>query len=277
MKKRTLMKLFLLSSLALTWGCGKTLYSVEDKAYTLPDQAGSILLDSRTRLYTRTVYTIDRMHFAYGPGIKVDTAKAAKPQAATNLRLLTPVLQAGSTLVEVEYLFISGDGKTALYISTVADRFKKRYTGSSFLGLTRPNADDFRVFLIGKIDPADHDRITFYSPDEQHTDTWYLRHEKDTLVLRQVEQKRFSNFEEVFLIDEALYSKVVFVPQPSWEINYLPKNAKAGAKPEAWSGNRISVGKSGKKFRLLFTFPGEMLVFPSRFVIYSPERNFTGP
>lgn len=277
MKKRTLLKLFLLSSLALTWGCNKTLYSVEDEAYTLPDQAGTILLDSHTRLYARTVYTIDRVHSAYEQGIKIDTTRTANPKAATSLRLLTPKLQVGSTLVEVEYLFISGDGKTALYISTVADRFKKRYTGSNFLGLTRPNADDFRVFLIGKIDPADHDRITFYSPDGRQTDTWYLRHEKDTLVLRQVEQKRFSNFEQVFLIDEALYNKVVFVPQPSWEIDYMPKNAKADTKPEAWSGNGIMVGKSGKKFRLLLAFPGETLVFPARFVIYSPERNFAGP
>jgi len=177
MKTKSMIPL-ILAAISLLLSCEKRIYIPEPTGYQLPDKTGNIPLDTTYHLYTRVIYRIQAAFIDQGTpsasGVSLPAALLTndKTAARDSLSFLSGTRQKESVPIEVEYLFISNTHATAIYISGVADRFRERYSRADFKRNT-PNADDFRVFLIGKL-LRKGDTVTFYNPDGQQTDNWIL-------------------------------------------------------------------------------------------------------
>jgi len=266
----------LLAAALLTAGCNGRIYTRKDPGYPLPGRAGGITLDTSYHLYTRiiyrfkTAYTGEQGLAASGVNVPAGLLEKNKKAGTDSLNFLTGTRVKGGIPIEVEYLFLSRAHATAIYISGVADRFRERYNRPDFSART-PNADDFRVFEIGRLHSHD-DSITYYNPDGKQTDNWslHITDHDSSLFVNQIESKRFSDFENVYLLREALAHNIPFEFQKDWRIIYRSKGY-AGAADTLDRQTNIVVGMPRKKkFTLGFSFPTCTLVYSDKFVIYDP-------
>ena len=279
MKTKSMIPL-ILAAISLLLSCEKRIYIPEPTSYQLPDKTGNIPLDTTYHLYTRVIYRIQAAFIDQGTpsasGVSLPAALLTndKTAARDSLSFLSGTRQKESVPIEVEYLFISNTHATAIYISGVADRFRERYSRADFKRNT-PNADDFRVFLIGKL-LRKGDTVTFYNPDGQQTDNWILNlaDHGQAMFVNQIESKRFSNFEDVYLLREALAHNIPFLYQKEWWIIYRP-HGQNGAADTLANSTAIAVGMPKKqKFTLQFSFPALSLVYSTGYVIYDPRKVF---
>ena len=154
-------------------GCAKVIYTVHDTPYVLPHPAGEVTIDTSYDLFVRTV-SIEETHPRPAKKAGIRTLKvnqaALKSTAGTDRKL-----------IEIEYLFLSySQGYGHLYFDRGRPLAKNATPAPDFPGIMQPNVADFRVFLVGTVDPGNLEKFTFYYPDHQHTDTWRLHKDKRT-------------------------------------------------------------------------------------------------
>lgn len=251
--KNKLTILIALLVFTLAGGCTKAIYTIEGPGYELPGAIGAVPFDdTHYDLFVRTVSVQEEASIRT---LKVNAGTAGK-------------------LIEIEYLFISKTGHNVIYISTVADRYKSRYSGTDFPGIRQPNVADLRVFLVGTFDQRNVEKFTFYYPDGEHTDTWWLHKQDGTgdRLLRSIEQKRFTEYIASFPLEDGLGSKLIFKKQSGgWQLIF--REAGNTHPPETITAPVIQFGKPGKKsYTVAFKVNDRVITFPKRFMIYSPEK-----
>lgn len=230
--------------------------------YVLDSEKGKIVLDNSYDFYVRAV-----------------TSKEQVVAGSDAKQRLLGLMEAGNLkgrfdidtgrIIEIEYLWISRCQHTVLYVSTVADRFQNRYSDKSFLGLDKPNVADFRILLIGKVDT---DKVVFYGRDGAHTDTWTIREKASEIRLQMIEQKRFGELEEVFLLDDAVHNPLVFKKLNSWKVMFLDKDDKIVNHAVPLADNNLHYASAGNRFGLMFDFTNCKVAFPESYIIYTAER-----
>jgi hypothetical protein len=271
MKKSTKIVLLLLPVL-FQLGCSQFIYHDQGREYR-PGTAKSFPLDGT--LYVRTVgadnYARSKGHelnllSTNAPGKKVDSAKA------NSLYKQIPVSyeKKGTKVIEIEYLFFSKNRDRVLYISTVADRYKDRYSDPArFLGVDNPNVADFRLFLFGERNPANRSQYIFYYRDKKHMDTWTTAIDAGNLELTMIEKKRLDALEDVFLLRDALANPMNFEKQSHFRIWYLAKDEKDKSKAEPLLTPFVQVIENEGEYKLLFPFAHHQITFPYSQVIYA--------
>jgi hypothetical protein len=257
---------FTVSILMVCTSCSRYTYkNYTSGAYIIPEEAKYIELDERYQLYYRAVMTDVQQ-----------TEDNMERQKVLNLHSGGVAANGkgivGGKIVEIEYLFISPDTGIIIYISTVADRYQKRYSTDDFLGLNRPNAADFRVFLIGKIRNGIHDQFTFYAKDGKHTDNWLVNYNADQITLIENTQKRFSTVELVIPFGQAMAHPLTFTRTNDWKLTYFNSMSAGSTGPERFDIHRIYYLKFGKKATIVLPFEKTTLVFKDKYVIYDPDK-----
>lgn len=258
MKKQRIV-FFICFAAGLLGGCSKTVYTIHPATFRLTGQTGYITLDGSFSLYVRAIQT----------GNKVVPGAHKQRELSLFKRGVTKGGTAPNApkVIEIEYLFLSPT--IVVYISTVADRYETRYSSKKFMGIETPNAADFRVFLIGRVDKTDPDKYIFYDKKGKQTDTWTIQRQRDLINLLLIEQKHFDQFEQAFILKDALYNELSFIKQPAWEIKYLDTSTNI---QEKMTGSVIYYNTGGTHCSLLFPFTMHCLTFPDNHIIYSPER-----
>jgi len=268
MKKKSELYMVLATALLIS-SCSSFIYKKFGAAYTLPGEKGQIVLDGTYDLYVRAVTSEDRPIAGSGRQQRIlGLVKDGTARGGAGM--------SGKKIIEIEYLWVSHTrlgNTTVLYISTVADRYQDRYSSLSFLGLDKPNAADFRIFLIGRICPEHPDQIKFYDRDGKHTDTWTIRETVAEIGLKMIEQKRFTQVEQVFVLDDALYNPLAFKKQNNWQLMFLGKNDTDTRHALPMSGNLLHYAATGNKIALLLDFKNYTVGFPESHVIYAPETS----
>jgi hypothetical protein len=230
--------------------------------YVLPEERGEIILDRSYKFYVRAVLSEEQEVAGTDHKQRVlGLLKAGNGKDGDETK--------GGKVIEIEYLWISETQHTVVYISTIADQFQNRYSHPSFLGLDKPNAADFRIFFIGKIDA---DRLVFYGRDGKHTDNWTISENPNEVVLRTIKQKRFGESEETFVLDEALHSQMLFKKWDRWQLMFLGKKDKIVSHAVPLVNNTLHYAVGGKRYGLMLDFTDCKVVFPESHIIYTPER-----
>lgn len=271
MKKSNL--LFLALLLCCACKTAVPIYKDRSADFKLIGENGTFPLDETYELYARAVTAKDRL----APGEKRAHRTLEVLDQAQKVKA-TKGEQQNSPIIEIEYLFLSRKHHKVLYISTVADRTQKLYNADGLYNLEHPNVADFRAFLFGQISAFDHNQFTFYHKDHAHTDNWTISSSKSgsVLTLTKIEQKKFNNFEDIFLIDEAFAHPITFEKQKNCEVIFQERAGKDTTKllvPESISGGNIQFAKDGNKYMILFVFPSHRITFPDRFLPYVPNRH----
>jgi len=258
MKTQLSIYIILISTVLLA-GWEKTVYSIKPANYQLPGTTEKLKLDGSFELYVRAVQTGNITVTGNHKQRELSLFKKGVTKGGTPVN--------APKIIEIEYLFLSSN--TAVYISTVADRYETRYSSTKFMGIETPNAADFRVFLIGRADKTDPDKYIFYDKKGKQTDTWTVQKNGVNVRLLLIEQKHFNQYEDSFILSDALYNELIFTRQDNWEIKYLDTVHNT---QEKMKESVIYYNTGGKTYTLLLPFTDHCLTFPNDHIIYSPER-----
>lgn len=165
----------------------------------LPENIETIRLDSTYQFYIRQVY-LER------DGLNGKTSQQSL-DTTSKIR------------IEVQYLFLSIYHKTALYISTLPDKYLRYYASARFVD-TLVNAYNFSTFYFGQLN-EDGESISFVSKNKKKTMIWDIRpfikgHYPDTLFIREIAVQHNDILENVILINKALEEPISFTQKPNY-------------------------------------------------------------
>jgi hypothetical protein len=245
-------------------GCSQFAYHILSSPYVLPGGSKAIAIDNSFEFYYRAVKSTDEAMPSTG-----QTEKVLALHEGGNAK---GGVSAGSgKIVEIEYLWVSWKLNRVIYISTVADRYQDRYSSASFLGLDRPNAADFRVFLIGSVDPENPEHFTFYFKNGKQTDSWTLAKRGGLLTLLRVEQKHFASYEAVYQIDDALAHPVRFNKMDNWAVRFLDRRDTNILDQQEMAGNVFYYTAGNGNSQLYIPFSKDLLYWKNKYIIYEPQ------
>lgn len=124
-------------------------------------------------------------------------------------------------LIEVEYLLISMQHHSAIYISTIPDKFQNYYSlKERYMPREHMNAYDFSTLRFGKIDAAAN-TIEFNNSSTGHNDSWEYTMEKDSIIrIKQVVESIRGDATNVYLVDKALSHGASFTKLDSFRIAF---------------------------------------------------------
>ena len=187
-----------------------------------------IQLDSSYDYFVREVYRVDS-------GI----VRMLKSDAEAGL-------DAKNTLIEIEYLFISNDGKAnVIYMTTVPDRRQKRYS-ENYLGNQFVNMHDVRIIHFGKINKADNNQFIFHKYNPTTNDEWTIsKYKENEIFIRTIKETKEGEFYNMMLVDSALADPVRFTKIDQFQLVYY--NPKSIVKDTAHvEENKIYYEKNSK-------------------------------
>jgi hypothetical protein len=183
-------------------------------------------------------------------------------------------------LIEVEYLFVSNDGKdNVIYMTTVPDRRQQRYS-ENYLSSDSVNMHDVRMLLFGKITGSKQDQFLFTDFKPSGRDIWQVQRNSNPAFLKVETISEIKNDElnEIMVADSALASSVIFEKVESFRlVHYDPKKPKAGR--AVVEKNRFYY-HGGESAEVIIYYNekiagGKMVQrFSKKKIVYDPEKIF---
>jgi hypothetical protein len=169
----------------------------------VPSDMQQLEIDSSYRLYIREVFKDELTPGRY---------RVKKEEA---------VISNTDRLIEVEYLLLSTQKRSAIYISTIPDKFQNYYSlKEKYMPREYMNAYDFSTLRFGKIDPIAN-TIDFYNSATGHDDSWEYTMYKDSIIkIKQVVESIKGDATNVYLVDKALSHGASFTRLDSFKIAF---------------------------------------------------------
>ena len=200
------------------------------RSISISDVSGapSVQLDSTYHYFIREIYRIDSgdVKLLKSEGIAGPNTKA--------------------TLIEIEYLFISNDGKdNIIYMATIPDRRQKRYS-ENYLGSEYVNTHDVRIVQFGKISALDKNKFVFSSYKAGNEDEWTVTVHRDAEVfINTIKETKGGEFYNMMLVESALADPVKFKKVNRFNLVYYNPKSKITDTAHV-AGNKIYYEKEAK-------------------------------
>lgn len=227
------MKYISLLFVVLLFSCGRKYYLSADISLadtTSRKKIQVLQLDTSYHFYRREVYKDTN-----SAGLKT-LQSSVKGKPGENLMP-----------IEVEYMLISAQHGNVIYISTIPDKFQKRYIHSS-RDKTFLNAYFFNTFHLGAIvkNTAHTQQVLFSSKKEKnaYSDEWEIDYNQDSVTIRSILKRQNGIFDQYILVNEALEQPLSFKKMDAYQIvHYYLTEGEA---------NRTFLGKLLQKVKKLF-------------------------